>query len=49
MDIGMTAVGLGLTYDLSETYHLLAHGGPELQNVGEVGRYNWYLSVLFTF
>lgn len=44
-----TSLGFGLTYDLNENYHLLAYGGPGLQNAGQVGRYNWYLSTLFTF
>lgn len=44
-----TSLGMGLTYDLSETFHLLAYGGPGLQNAGDAGRYNWYLSTLITF
>jgi len=44
-----TALGLGAVYNLSETYHLLAHWGPNMQNGGDNGRYSWYTSVLFTF
>lgn len=44
-----TILGGGLTYDLSETYHLLAYYGPALQNAAEVGRASWYGAVLFTF
>jgi hypothetical protein len=44
-----TGIGFGLIYDLSERYHLLAYGGPGLQNPSETGRYTWYASILFTF
>jgi len=44
-----TAAGAGATYDLSETYHLLAYWGPSLENASSTGRYNWYAAVLFTF
>jgi outer membrane putative beta-barrel porin/alpha-amylase len=44
-----TAVGAGATYDLSETYHLLAYWGPSLENASDNGRYDWYAAVLFTF
>ncbi len=44
-----TGAGVGLIYDLNDNLHLLAYGGPGLQNAAETGRYNWYTSVLFTF
>ena len=44
-----TGIGVGLQYDCNDVAHLLAYAGPGLQNVGETARYNWYLSVLFTF
>ena len=44
-----TALGAGATYDVSETYHLLAYWGPTLENASDNGRYNWYAAVLFTF
>lgn len=44
-----TSLGGGLTYDLGETYHLLAYWGPGLENRAETGRYNWYAAWLFTF
>jgi len=44
-----TGIGFGMIYDLSERYHLLAYGGPGLQNPSETGRYTWYASLLFTF
>ncbi len=44
-----TQVGVGLRYDLSDTYHLLAYVAPGLKNTGETARCSWYASVLFTF
>lgn len=44
-----TALGAGLTYDLNEHYHLLAYAGPQVQNVAENGRYNWYVALQSTF
>jgi hypothetical protein len=44
-----TGIGVGLAYDLNDTYHLLAYAGPGLQNAAETDRYSWYVSVLFTF
>lgn len=46
---GGTSVGGGLTYDLTEHYHLLAYWGPELTNVRETERGNAYAAILFTF
>jgi opacity protein-like surface antigen len=43
------AMGAGMTYDLSEHYHLLAYWGPQLKNVNETGQENWYGAILFTF
>lgn len=44
-----TGTGVGLIYDVSDNLHLLAYGGPGLQNAAETARYSWYTSVLFTF
>jgi hypothetical protein len=44
-----TAVGGGLTYDLTANYHFLAYWGPGLQNTSATGRSNSYLALLFTF
>ena len=43
-----TGVGIGLRYDVTENYHLLAYAGPGLQNASETGRYAWYASFLLT-
>jgi hypothetical protein len=44
-----TVLGLGASYDLSATYHLLGYWGPGLQNRNDAGPQNWYASLLFTF
>jgi hypothetical protein len=44
-----TSVGVGLRYDISDNYHLLAYVAPGLQNAAETARCSWYASVLFTF
>jgi hypothetical protein len=44
-----TGAGVGLIYDIDDNLHLLAYGGPGLQNAAETARYSWYTSVLFTF
>jgi hypothetical protein len=41
-----TSIGAGARYDLSDNYHLLAYAGPGLEGAD---RYNWYVSILFTF
>jgi hypothetical protein len=44
-----TGIGVGVRYDVSDTWHLLAYAGPGLQNAAETARYSWYASVLLTF
>ncbi len=44
-----TALGAGLTFDLNDHYHLLAYAGPNLQNVSQTARYNWYAALQTTF
>jgi hypothetical protein len=44
-----TAVGLGATYDLTETYHLLAYVNRGVQNPNETDQFSFYAAVLFTF
>ena len=44
-----TGVGVGLHYDVNDTYHLLAYFGPGLQNTAQTSQYSWYASVLLTF
>jgi outer membrane putative beta-barrel porin/alpha-amylase len=44
-----TSLGVGLRYDINDTYHLLGYVRRGIQNVGETDQYSWYTSVLFTF
>jgi len=44
-----TGVGVGVIYDLSETYHLMGYAGPGIQNAAENNQCSWYAAVLFTF
>ena len=44
-----TSLGVGVTYDLNDTYHLLGYVRRGLQNTAETDRVSWYTGVLFTF
>lgn len=44
-----TVFGLGATYDVNETFHLLGYANTGLQNTDETGEASWYAAVLFTF
>lgn len=44
-----TDLGGGITYDLTENYHLLAYAGPGLENISATGRQDFYTAILFTF
>lgn len=43
-----TALGVGLTWSMSERYHLLASWGPNLTRPTTNGRSNFYAALLFT-
>jgi hypothetical protein len=43
-----TALGLGLTYDLGERWHMLASAGPGIQNTAVTARTQWYAAFLLT-
>lgn len=45
----LTGVGAGVTYDLTETYHLMASYGPGLAHQSTTDRYSWYAALQFTF
>jgi hypothetical protein len=47
--VATTSVGTGVTYDLSENFHLLGYLGRGIQNAEATDRYNWYAGVLVTF
>jgi hypothetical protein len=44
-----TSVGLGATYDLNETYHLLGYVNRGVQNANQTDQFSFYFAVLFTF
>jgi hypothetical protein len=44
-----TGVGAGLTYDLSEHFHLMGSMGPGLQNAAASNLYTWYAALLVTY
>jgi hypothetical protein len=44
-----TSLGIGMIYDLSETYHLLAYVRRGIQNAEQTNTLSWYAAVLFTF
>lgn len=44
-----TSLGVGVTYDLNSSYHLLGYVRRGLQNTEETDRVSWYAAVLFTF
>jgi hypothetical protein len=44
-----TSLGVGLRYDINDTYHLLGYVRRGIQNADETDQYSWYASVLFTF
>lgn len=44
-----SSIGIGVRYDLNDTYHLLGYVRRGIQNTNETDRYSWYASVLFTF
>jgi hypothetical protein len=44
-----TSLGLGVRYDLNDTYHLLGYVRRGIENTSETDQYSWYASALFTF
>lgn len=44
-----TSLGVGVTYDINDTYHLLGYVRRGIQNTEETDRVSWYAAVLFTF
>jgi hypothetical protein len=43
------SAGAGGRYDLSKSFHPLGYAGPDLRAFGDIDRYSWYASTLFTF
>ena len=44
-----TSLGLGVTYDINDTYHLLGYVRRGIQNTNESDQYSWYAALLTTF
>jgi hypothetical protein len=44
-----SSLGLGLRYDLDDTYHLLGYVRQGIQNAAATDRISWFAAVLFTF
>jgi hypothetical protein len=44
-----SSLGVGVKYDLNDSYHLLAYVRRGIQNSVETDQLSWYTSVLFTF
>jgi Putative MetA-pathway of phenol degradation len=44
-----SSLGVGVRYDIDDTYHLLGYVRRGIQNVSETDQYSWYGSVLVTF
>ena len=44
-----TSLGVGVRYDINQTYHLLGYVRRGIENADETDQYSWYASILFTF
>jgi hypothetical protein len=44
-----SSLGLGVTYDLNDHYHLLGYVRRGIQNAAETDEYSWYCALLTTF
>jgi hypothetical protein len=44
-----SSLGLGVKYDLNDTFHLLAYVRRGIQDTDQTDQLSWYTSVLFTF
>ena len=47
--LASTSIDGGFIYDLTDNLHLMASGGPGIQNANETNRYSWYGALLVTF
>jgi hypothetical protein len=45
----MSSLGVGVTYDINDTYHLLGYVRRGIQNSTETDQYSWYVALLTTF
>jgi hypothetical protein len=44
-----SSLGVGVRYDLNDTYHLLGYVSRSVENTNETNQLSWYASILFTF
>jgi hypothetical protein len=44
-----STIGVGLRYDLNDTYHLLGYVRRAIENTNETNQLSWYAAILFTF
>jgi hypothetical protein len=44
-----SSVGVGVTYDLNDHYHLLGYMRRGIQNANQTDQYSWYAALLTTF
>jgi hypothetical protein len=44
-----SSLGVGLTYDLNDNYHLLGYVRRGIQNANQTDQYSWYAALLTTF
>jgi hypothetical protein len=44
-----SSLGIGVRYDLNDTYHLLGYIRRGIENASETDQYSWYAAILFTF
>jgi hypothetical protein len=44
-----SSIGVGMRYDLNDTYHLLGYVRRAIENTNETDQYSWYAAILFTF
>jgi hypothetical protein len=44
-----SSLGIGATYDVNDTYHLLAYVRRGIQNANETDQVSWYAALLTTF
>jgi hypothetical protein len=47
--LASSSLGVGVTYDINDTYHLLGYLRRGIQNTNETDQYSWYAALLTTF
>jgi hypothetical protein len=44
-----SSLGVGVTYDINDTYHLLGYVSRGIQSTNQTDQYSWYAALLTTF